>query len=290
MRALFEQVRLVARTAACVLVTGETGTGKELVARAIHAYSPRAHKELVDVNCAALPDHLAESELFGFEKGAFSGADNAKPGLFELAGGGSLILDEIGELNPYLQTKLLRVLDGAPYLRLGGTRRVVPNARVIAMTNRELHSADSQGKFRSDLYHRLAQFHIKVPALRDRKEDIVPLARHFLLQQDAERSFSTAALECLERYPWPGNVRELKNAVLRCATFAEREIIEQEQLPAEIRDAGRPCSRLEEWQKQMILLAMSEAGGHQRRAAQNLGISARTLSRRLKQYALDRAS
>jgi transcriptional regulator with GAF, ATPase, and Fis domain len=281
MRTVLEQARLVARTGAYVLVTGETGTGKELIAHAIHGYSPRAHKEPVELNCAALPDHLAESELFGFERGAFSGAANSKPGLFEMAAAGTLVLDEIGELDLHLQAKLLRVLDGAPYYRLGGTKKVTPDARIIALTNRDLSALCTEGKFRTDLHHRLAQFHIRIPPLRDRRDDVGPLTRHFL---PAGRSFAPEAMDCLERYSWPGNVRELKNIVLRCVTFTEANVIGLDHLPAEIRSGEQVRSRLDDWQKQMILLAMSEAGGHQRRAAQRLGISPRTLSRRLKQY------
>src|SRR5262249_13725876 len=158
----------VARSSVTVLITGESGSGKELAARAIHHYSPRAHKPWVDVSCAALPEHLLESELFGYERGAFSGADSAKPGLFELAHQGTIFLDEIGELDPKMQVKLLRVLDGVSYYRLGGVRKVSTDVRVVAATNQDLEASVSEGRFRSDLYHRLSQITLRIPPLRDR--------------------------------------------------------------------------------------------------------------------------
>src|SRR5437868_9201647 len=180
MRKLMAMVERVAQQDAAVLIVGETGSGKEVVAKAIHQHSLRCGKAFVDVNCAALPEHLVESELFGYEKGAFSGADNPKPGFFELASKGTLFLDEVGELEPKLQVKLLRVLDGVPYYRLGGTKKVVVDVRLIAATNQELDQAVHQGRFRGDLYHRLSQFQLRVPPLRERKEDIVLLAEYFL--------------------------------------------------------------------------------------------------------------
>src|SRR5450631_1470925 len=172
---LFDTVERVARSSATVLVTGESGAGKEIVARAVHHYSQRVSKPWVDLSCAALPEHLLESELFGFDKGAFSGADSSKPGLFELAHQGTIFLDEIGELDPRMQVKLLRVLDGTPYYRLGGTKKVSVDVRVVAATNQDLEQAVSEGRFRGDLYHRLAQFTLIVPPLRERIADIGPL-------------------------------------------------------------------------------------------------------------------
>src|SRR5271165_6733840 len=180
MRQLLELAERIAQTNAAVLITGESGCGKELIARAVHHYSLRCAKPWVDVSCAALPEHLVESELFGYERGAFSGADSAKPGLFELAHQGTIFLDEIGELDPRMQVKLLRVLDGVPYYRLGGVKKVSVDVRVVAATNQDLERGVADGRFRNDLYHRLSQFTLRVPPLRDRIEDIAPLARHIL--------------------------------------------------------------------------------------------------------------
>ncbi len=194
---LVELVERIAQTNAAVLITGESGSGKELIARAVHHYSLRCVKPWVDVSCAALPEHLVESELFGYEKGAFSGADSAKPGLFELANHGTLFLDEIGELEPRMQVKLLRVLDGVAYYRLGGVRKVTVDVRVVAATNQDLEDMVESGRFRGDLYHRLAQICLRVPPLRERAEDIVPLAEYFLEQANPRQSFSSEALAAL---------------------------------------------------------------------------------------------
>ncbi len=292
MRRLFAMIERVARHPAAVLITGETGTGKELIARAVHYHSPRAEKPWVDVNCAALPEHLVESELFGYEKGAFSGADSAKPGLFELADKGTLFLDEIGELEPRIQVKLLRVLDGAPYFRLGGSKKISVDVRIIAATNRPLEEAIRSGRFRSDLYHRLSQFQLRIPPLRQRPDDIVALAEFFLQQQRPGGSFSPAALDILKDYPWPGNVRELRNVVLQAAVAAQGAVVMGSDLPVEIRGAAVPVeappakstAALEDLERDAIIKALQRTGGHQGQAAQSLGISRRTLSRKLKQY------
>jgi transcriptional regulator with GAF, ATPase, and Fis domain len=204
-----------------VLVTGETGTGKELVARTIHGSSYRHKHALVDINCAALPEHLVESELFGYEKGAFSGADSSKPGLFELADKSTIFLDEIGELQPQIQVKLLRVLDGQPYYRLGGNRKITVDVRVVAATNQDLELAVKEGRFRKDLFHRLSQFQLRVPPLRERPEDIAALARHFLSLKAADKVFHRDALVALQSHPWPGNIRELRNLVAKLAMATE---------------------------------------------------------------------
>ncbi len=292
MRRLFAMIERVARHPAAVLITGETGTGKELIARAVHYHSPRAEKPWVDVNCAALPEHLVESELFGYEKGAFSGADSAKPGLFELAEKGTLFLDEIGELEPRIQVKLLRVLDGVPYFRLGGSKKISVDVRIIAATNQPLEEAIRSGRFRSDLYHRLSQFQLRIPPLRQRPDDIVALAEFFLQQQRPGGSFSPAALEILKDYPWPGNVRELRNVVLQAAVAAQGAVVMGSDLPAEIRRPAVPVeaspanssAALEDLERDAIIKALQRTGGHQGQAAQSLGISRRTLSRKLKQY------
>ena len=292
MRKLMAMVARVARHDAAVLIVGETGSGKELVAQAIHQNSLRCGKPFVDVNCAALPEHLVESELFGYEKGAFSGADAMKPGLFELADNGTLFLDEIGELDGKVQAKLLRVLDGVPYYRLGGHRKVAIHVRVIAATNRDLEEEVQSGKFRRDLYHRLTQFQLQVPPLRERPEDIVAMADFFLQQQLAGAHFTSEALEVLQRYSWPGNVRELKNVVFRAAMQVKTGMkeIRASDLPAVIcgivegEAALKFSGNLDDMEKQMIVQALSQNGGSQVKAAQKLGISTRTLRRKLEKY------
>lgn len=288
MKQLLEKVRRTASSNAAVLITGETGSGKELVARAIHHYSLRCTRSWVDVNCATLPDHLLESELFGYEKGAFSGADTQKPGMFELANGGTLFLDEIGELDLKMQVKLLRVLDGAPYYRLGGTRKVTTDVRIIAATNVNLEEAVESGRFRRDLYHRLDQAHLRVPALKERPEDIVGLSRYFLSAEFPGAHFSDAALRAMCRHSWTGNVRELRNAVIKAALAAQTNEIDHSDLPEDVRasraSAAAAGRTLEQLEQQAILNALSETGGRQDFAAQLLGISRRTLIRKLKIY------
>jgi PAS domain S-box-containing protein len=279
-----------------VLVTGETGTGKELVARTIHESSYRHTKNLVDINCAALPEHLVESELFGYEKGAFSGADSSKPGLFELADKSTIFLDEIGELQPQIQVKLLRVLDGAPYYRLGGHRKITVDVRVVAATNQDLELAVQEGRFRKDLFHRLSQFQLRVPPLRERPEDIAALARYFLSLKATEKTFTRDALASLQGHSWPGNIRELRNLVAKLAmatedpqiTGAEVVAALRGELAAPVRATGAvPLGNLENMEEQMIIRALEQTGGHRAQAAERLGISRRTLSRKLREYEID---
>ena len=284
-----------------VLVTGETGTGKELVARTIHGSSCRHKNALVDINCAALPEHLVESELFGYEKGAFSGADSSKPGLFELADKSTIFLDEIGELQPQIQVKLLRVLDGAPYFRLGGHRKITVDVRVVAATNQDLELAVKEGRFRKDLFHRLSQFQLRVPPLRERPEDIAALARHFLSLKAADKVFTGDALSALQAHPWPGNIRELRNLVAKLAMATEDRQITGTEVLAElhgetISGAGMaanhasgavPLGNLENMEEQMIIRALEQTGGHRAHAAEQLGISRRTLSRKMREYEID---
>jgi len=289
MKAVFRLVEKIARTNATVLIGGESGSGKEVVARAVHDFSVRCERPWVDINCGALPDHLVESELFGYEKGAFSGAEGQKAGMFELASGGTLFLDEIGELDAKMQVKLLRVLDGVPYYRLGGTRKVAVDARIVAATNKDLEQAVEAGKFRGDLYHRLNQVSIHVPPLRERVEDVAPLAYHFLHEVDPRLDLGEDALSALEDYAWPGNVRELRNTITRAAVLAERWEIRAADLNLRpsVRGASAPPElklQLGGLEEQVIREALEKAGGRQDVAASLLGISRRTLLRRLKEY------
>ena len=295
MRQLIATVQRVAQHDAAVLIVGETGSGKELIAKAIHQHSLRCGRSFVDVNCAALPEHLVESELFGYEKGAFSGADSTKPGLFELAEQGTLLLDEIGELDGKVQAKLLRVLDGVPYYRLGGSRKVAVNVRVIAATNRDLEAEVRAGKFRSDLYHRLTQFQLQIPPLRERGDDIIALAEHFLHQHAPSAKFTHDAIHALLRYQWPGNIRELKNVILRSAVQMKpgSKELRARDLPAaicEVPDVSVSSTfegNLDDMERQMIFQALSRSGSNQVKAAQQLGISVRTLRRKLAKYRHD---
>jgi transcriptional regulator with PAS, ATPase and Fis domain len=279
----------VARHPAAVLIIGETGTGKEMIARTIHNSSLRCNNALVDVNCAAIPEHLVESELFGYEKGAFSGADSLKPGFFELADKGTLFLDEIGDLDLKVQVKLLRVLDGVPYYRLGGSKKVSVDVRVVAATNRDLEEHVRAGRFRSDLYHRLAQFKLEVPSLRDRPEDVLGIAEQVLHQHFPESIFTEDAIDALLGYTWPGNVRELRNVVFRAVLQGQdaqfRVTAEDLQLPSSIQtddDAAPISGELSQVERQMIFQALEKNGNNQGKAAQALGISRRTLLRKLK--------
>jgi two-component system response regulator AtoC len=285
-RRLITMASRVGRTNATVLISGESGSGKELVARAVHHFSARAAKPFIDVNCAALPEHLMESELFGYEKGAFSGAESLKPGLFEAAHTGTLFLDEIGELDSRMQAKLLRVLDGQSFFRLGGSRKVVADVRIVAATNLTLEEAVLAGRFRRDLFHRLDAFHLHVPPLRDRIEDIGPLARWFLRESDL--LLSDDALTILEGYCWPGNIRELRNALNKATLFASGPEIEPGDLPVEIvlgqSDPPDEEYSLDGLEQQTIRRVMAQTGGHQQKAADLLGISRRTLIRKLKLY------
>jgi two-component system, NtrC family, response regulator AtoC len=281
----------VARHPAAVLIVGETGTGKEMIARAIHNHSLRCNHPLVDVNCAAIPEHLVESELFGYEKGAFSGADAMKPGFFEMANKGTLFLDEIGDLDLKIQVKLLRVLDGVPYYRLGGSKKVSVDVRVVAATNQDLEKLVPGGRFRSDLYHRLAQFKLEVPPLRERPEDVLGIAEQVLHQHYPDSHFSQDAIDAILGYGWPGNVRELKNVVFGAvlqARDAHFEIRAADlRFPDSVSSARHTITAgagLDEVEKKTILMALEKSGGNQGKAAEALGISRRTLIRKLKSY------
>jgi transcriptional regulator with PAS, ATPase and Fis domain len=291
MRELFVQVRRAAQSTATILLTGESGSGKEIIARAIHYYSPRKDKAFVDLSCAALPDEMVESELFGHERGAFNGAYAAKQGLLELASEGSLFLDEIGELPSRLQAKLLRVLDTSSFYRLGAVKQTTANVRVIAATNQPLEESIANKSFREDFYHRVAQITIYVPPLRERPEDIEALASHFLAQQNPELRFASDAMVALYAYQWPGNVRELRNTVLRSALMAKGPLLHADDILFSPKPIPRPTDGpalqgLEGLEFAMIRRALEESNGHRQRAADALGISRRTLTRKIKNYGI----
>jgi transcriptional regulator with PAS, ATPase and Fis domain len=288
-------MRMVDRVAGhteSVLITGETGTGKEMIARTIHQSSHRSSRPWIDINCAALPENLVESELFGYEKGAFTGADSSRAGLFELADKGTLFLDEIGELQLQTQVKLLRVLDGYPFYRVGGHRKINVDVRIVAATNQDLDAAVAAGRFRQDLFHRLGQFQLRVPPLRERPEDIVALAEHFLHLKKADGSFAPDAISALLSHAWPGNVRELRNLIARVAVESRQPEIHKSQIAdamsgnptAQRQSASMPVGNLDSMEEQMIIRALERSGGHRSQAAEQLGISRRTLSRKLKEY------
>jgi len=296
---VFRKIQRVAPTEASVLILGETGTGKELVARAIHAGSPRANKPFVAVNCAALPENLLESELFGHEKGAFTGAQARKPGRFELADGGTLLLDEIGDMPLALQAKLLRVLETHQVEPLGSTKAIPVNIRVLAATHRDLRELVKQGSFREDLFFRLAVVPIQLPPLRERKGDVPLLANHMLRtfaeQQGKEfRGFSDQAMAALEAYRWPGNVRELRNLMEQVAVLWDGGRVELEHLPEYLTStwevtASAGYSLKEEvrslkadYEQERILAALREVDGNRTQAAKLLGISRRALQLKLK--------
>ncbi len=297
-----EAINTAARAAASratILIRGESGTGKELLARAIHYASPRSKAPLVAVNMAALPETLIESELFGHERGAFTGADREHRGRFELADGGSLFLDEIGDLPKATQAKLLRVLQEQSFERLGGARPIRVDVRVVAATNRDLEAMVKAGEFRNDLYYRLNVVSIELPPLRRRREDIPLLVDHFLRRFAAESkapagSVSREAMDLLVKYDYPGNVRELENIVHRAVVLARGPIISRADLPihvAELRREGQPepasfVERVAGFERVLILEALERAGGVQTRAARELGMSERHLRYKLRKYGL----
>jgi transcriptional regulator with PAS, ATPase and Fis domain len=291
LKRVMKLVEQVACHPAAVLIVGETGTGKEMIARSIHGHSLRCNKPLVDVNCAAIPEHLVESELFGYEKGAFSGADAQKIGYFEMADGGTLFLDEIGDLDPRVQVKLLRVLDGAPYYRLGGSKKVEVDVRVVAATNQSLEELVRAGRFRNDLYHRLAEFKLEIPPLRERPEDLLAIADQILRQHYPNSRFSHDAVTALLSHEWPGNVRELRNAVFRAVMLARNAHVEITADDLKLNQVVQPVNGkavlshdLDQLERQIVFDTLERCGGNQGKAAQALGISRRTLLRKLKTY------
>jgi transcriptional regulator with GAF, ATPase, and Fis domain len=298
-RAIFGQILKVAPTDTTVLISGESGTGKELVATAIYEQSLRRGKPFVKVNCVAIPEGLLESELFGHEKGAFTGAVARKKGKFELADGGTIFLDEIGDMPLATQAKILRVLQEREFERVGGAGSIQVDVRIIAATNKNLTDMVKTSAFREDLFYRLNVFNIHLPALRERREDIPALVDHFLGSAEKAVQISSRAMQLLLGHPWPGNVRELQNVIERAAVIAEGSI-EPGHLPQEFHeDAGVPANRgatdegkplderLAEIEKGLIIEALTRAGGIQARAAQILGINPRSLWHRIKKYNID---
>ncbi|MCU0580653.1 MAG: sigma-54 dependent transcriptional regulator [Desulfobacterota bacterium] len=297
MQQVFELIRQVAPTQATVLITGESGTGKELVAKAIHAISPRRFEPFIPLSCGALPDTLLESELFGYEKGAFTGAQHTKKGRFEMADGGTLFLDEIGEISLKTQIDLLRVLQEKSFRRLGGTDLIKVDVRIISATNRNLPEAMAQGLFRSDLYYRLNVVNVLLPPLRERREDIPLLAKHFLrryaieINKKVER-LSPAALEQLMAYPWPGNVRELENAIERAVVITPGHELAPGDFAflqaAPTAAAGPGPRNLQELEKQHIQKILEENRWNISKSAGDLGIDRVTLYNKIKKYGFER--
>jgi two-component system response regulator PilR (NtrC family) len=304
---VYRTIGTVAMSESTVLIVGESGTGKELVARAIHEASQRKDRPFVSINCGAFPETLLESELFGYVKGAFTGANGTKKGLLEVAGGGSVFLDEIGDMTPAMQVKLLRVLQERKLRPLGGTQEVPVDVRVIAATNRDPHSAISQGQFREDLYYRIAVITISLPPLRERAEDIDLLAFHFL-HQFADKtgkgvfSISREALHCLENYHWPGNVRELENTIERAIALETTEAIQIERIPDAVRKLPPPqlrdsislpegCFDLEEFlhnlERDLISQVLKRTEGNQTTAALYLKLTKPSLRHRIQALGID---
>jgi transcriptional regulator with GAF, ATPase, and Fis domain len=317
MRAIYDIVAKVADSPSTVLITGESGTGKELIAKALHRGSSRRDKPLIKVNCAAIPKDLVESELFGYERGAFTGAVASKPGRFELADGGTLFLDEIGEVPVEMQVKLLRALQESEFERVGGIKTLRVDVRLIAATNRDLKALIADGRFREDLYYRLAVVPIALPPLRDRREDIPLLVRHFIQKYDDRlgkrvEAIEPEALQLLLGYAWPGNIRELENLMERSVLFADGPLIQASALPDSLRERGAqppvPIAAMgplgaiaapsgasmkeivrqaqAELEKELIARALDETGGNVTRAAKRLQISRKSLQVKMKELGL----
>ncbi|MFQ3579574.1 MAG: sigma 54-interacting transcriptional regulator, partial [Bacteroidales bacterium] len=299
-RDVLKMIQQVAKTQATVLIRGESGVGKELIADAIHYGSPRSEKPFIKVNCSALPENLIESELFGYEKGAFTGAESSKKGRFELAEGGSIFLDEIGEMPLNIQVKLLRVLQERQYEKLGGTKTIHCNVRVIAATNRNLEQAIKDGVFREDLYYRLNVFPIFVPPLRERISDIPALVDHFIKKCNKKNGtnilrISSSAIDMLMIYHWPGNIRELENCIERAAILSDDQVIRAEHLPPTLQTAkssgtirkGSLQDIVEGVEKQLIIDSLTTNKGNVFKTAMELGISNRKLGLRIEKYKID---
>ncbi|HET9552908.1 MAG TPA: sigma-54 dependent transcriptional regulator [Anaeromyxobacteraceae bacterium] len=303
MQKVFELVKKVAPSNASVVIGGESGTGKEVVARAIHSLSPRKDKPFVALNCSAIPATLIESELFGYERGAFTGADQRRLGNFELASNGTLFLDEIGELPLELQAKFLRVLEERKIRRLGGRAEVDVDVRVICATNRDLKEEIRRGRFREDLFFRLGVFTIHLPPLKERREDIPLLVHHFIEKFNAEtgkrvQGLTPQATAVLQAYAWPGNIRELRNTVERAMILVDGEIIGEEQLPPDMQSSHPEAATLrvplglglDQVEKDYILASLQRNGGNKARTAELLGISEKTLYNKLNRYTAEARS
>ncbi|MBK9517405.1 MAG: sigma-54-dependent Fis family transcriptional regulator [Anaeromyxobacter sp.] len=317
MKTIYDMVARVADSPSTVLITGESGTGKELIAKALHRGSSRRDKPLIKVNCAAIPKDLVESELFGYERGAFTGAVGSKPGRFELADGGTLFLDEIGEIPVEIQVKLLRALQESEFERVGGIKTLKVDVRLIAATNRDLKALIAEGRFREDLYYRLAVVPIALPPLRDRREDVPLLVRHFIEKYDRRlgkkvEGIEDEALQLLQGYAWPGNIRELENLMERSVLFADGPLIEAAALPDALRERGAaapvpiaavgPLGAIAapsgasmkeivrqaqaELERELIARALEETGGNVTRAAKRLQISRKSLQVKMKELGL----
>lgn len=295
-----EIVSKVADAPATVLILGESGTGKEVVARLLHVQSSRTSKPFVAVNCAAIPENLLESELFGHEKGAFTGAVSRKKGKFEIAGGGTIFLDEIGEITPQIQVKLLRVLQERVFERVGGNEPVKMEARIIAATNRDLRKSVKDGLFREDLYYRLQVIPIELSPLRERREDIPELVEYFLKKYDCRRKmigFSPEALAVMQRYDWPGNIRELENTIERAVILCSNDEVTPSFLPREMTDESELNQKfvvrlpeeglsLDQVERDLILMALENSSGNQTKAARQLGITRSALIYRMEKHNL----
>ncbi len=300
MQQVFDMIAQVSRSDATVLIRGESGTGKELIAQAIHYNSPRAEKTLIKVNCAALPETVIESELFGHEKGAFTGAVSTRKGRFEMANGGTIFLDEIGDLSPTTQVKLLRVLQEKEFERVGGNETIRTNVRVIAATNRDLEVGMEDGTFREDLYYRLNVFPIHLPPLRERREDILMLTDHFIAKySEANHNpihrISTPAIDLLINYHWPGNVRELENCVERAVLLSVDGVIHSHHLPPSLQSAestntqirGTLQDSLENLERELLMDALKSTKGNMAKAARMLDITERIMGLRIKKYGIE---
>ena len=287
MKDLLATVERVAPSDLPVLVQGETGTGKELVARALHRMSARAAEPFVAISCGAVPESLLESELFGHEKGAFTGAIARKPGLFEVADRGVLFLDEVGEIAPSVQIKLLRALESKEFFRVGGTRAVRSDVRLVSATHKDLKHATQTGEFREDLFYRLNGVTLRLPPLRERKDDIGLLARHFMDRFGPQKKLSARALQALQQYSWPGNVRELLMVIQRACVLAVTDVVEAEDMPLDIRDQNWKSAAvhtgltLSEMEKEYIETVLKENEGHRGKTARALGIDPKTLYNKL---------
>jgi len=299
MQLVFKTITDIAPTAATVLVYGETGTGKELVANAIHYNSDRKHKPFIALHCASLSEGILESELFGHEKGSFTGAMSQRRGRFELANGGSLFLDEVGEMNMHVQIKLLRVLETGRFERVGGETTLESDVRIIAATNKDLEKEIKEGRFREDLYYRLNVINLRLPPLRERREDIGLLMDRFLLKYATKnkkdiKGFSPQSVKLLSNYDWPGNVRELENAVERAVVMSKKEFIEPDNLPSSINQSTRKLRKdtfripsgttMKEIEKKIILETLQTTNGSKSKAAKILGISTRKIEYKIKEW------